>query len=174
MPAHILEGAGLLHVSGYQFFEPETRSAVRALWARALALGIATSVDPASVAGLRQVGPAAFLEWTSGARFAFPNLDEARLLTGLDKAEEIVSALLDTYFVVALKLGPAGALVASSDGHRIYVDAETARVVDSTGAGDAFCAGFLSSWSGDRDLETCALEAVKVAARAVGQVGARP
>ncbi|MGA2529899.1 MAG: sugar kinase [Acidimicrobiales bacterium] len=174
VPAGLLEGARLLHLSGYQLFEPQTRSVLRRLWEDASRAGAATSVDPASVAGLRQVGPGAFLEWTSGAQFAFPNLDEAQLLTGAEEPEEIVTVLLESYGVVALKLGPAGALIASSDGRRIRVEAEPARIVDSTGAGDAFCAGFLAAWSKGADLEACALDAVKAAACVVGQLGARP
>jgi len=46
--------------------------------------------------------------------------------------------------------------------------------VDSTGAGDAFCAGFLTPWVRGGDLSECALNAVEAAARATGQVGARP
>jgi len=174
LPSRLLEGAALLHVSGYQLFEPGTRSGVRRLWASALDGGVATSVDPASVAGLRQVGRRPFLEWTAGAQLVFPNLDEGRLLTGHDEPGAIVAALLESYPVVALKLGPAGALVASADGRSVSVAAEPAEIVDSTGAGDAFCAGFLTSWLGGGDLEQCALSAVQAAARAVGQIGARP
>ena len=174
LPAGVLDDACLLHVSGYQFFEAATRPVVRGLWARALGQGVATSVDPASIAGLREVGVAPFMEWTSGATFIFPNLDEGRLLTGCDEPKAIMAALLRSYPVVALKLGPAGALVAASDGRRIQVDALPTNILDSTGAGDAFCAGFLTSWARGDELETCALDAVKTAARAVGQVGARP
>jgi sugar/nucleoside kinase (ribokinase family) len=170
----VLEDAALLHLSGYQLFEPGTRSALRSLWATALSTGVPTSVDPASVAGLRAVGRQSFLEWTSGARIVFPNLDEGRLLTGRDEPDAIVSALLERYPVVALKLGSAGALVAAADGRRVPVAAQPAQVVDSTGAGDAFCAGFITPWVRGGGLEECALEAVTTATRAIGQVGGRP
>ncbi len=174
LPTRLLDGAGLLHVSGYQLFEPATRSVVRRLWASALEAGIPTSVDPASLAGLREVGRQSFLEWTSGAQLVFPNLDEGRLLTGHDEPNAIVAALLETYSVVALKLGAAGAIVAAADGRRVPVDAQPAEVVDSTGAGDAFCAGFLARWMSGGELGECALHAVQAAATATGQVGARP
>lgn len=170
----LLDGAGLLHVSGYQFFAASTCQTVSQLWSAALRAGVVTSVDPASAAGLRQVGAGPFLEWTAGARFIFPNFDEGRLLTGRDEPEAIVAALLASYPVVALKLGAAGALVASNQGLEIRVDAMPAHVVDSTGAGDAFCAAFLACFLRGDDLEACAREAVRSAARAVGQVGARP
>jgi sugar/nucleoside kinase (ribokinase family) len=174
LPEGVLDGARLLHVSGYQLFEPGSRAAVRRLWAVARDAGIATSVDPASVAGLREVGREPFLEWTAGALFAFPNLDEGRLLSGADEPGEIMSSLLERYSVVALKLGASGAMVASRDGQKVKLGPRDGVVVDSTGAGDAFCAGFLASWMRGGDLEACALAAVSAAARAVGQVGARP
>ena len=84
LPAELLEGCRLLHVSAYPLFEPGSRDAVLQLCASAIAAGITVSIDPASAAGLRAVGRRAFLEWTSGAQLVFPNLDEGRLLTGLD------------------------------------------------------------------------------------------
>jgi len=174
LPSSLLDDAGLLHVSGYQLFEPGTRAAVLRLWTAALDAGIPTSVDPASVAGLREVGREPFLEWTSGAELAFPNLDEGRLLSGAEEPDAIVSTLLERYRVVALKLGASGALVGSADGKRVKMGPRAAHIVDSTGAGDAFCAGFLTSFMRAGDLEACVLDAVSAAARAVGQVGARP
>jgi sugar/nucleoside kinase (ribokinase family) len=174
LPARLLDDASLLHVSGYQLFEPGARSAVLRLWATAREAGIPTSVDPASVAGLREVGSASFLEWTSGAQFVFPNLDEGRLLTGCEEPDAIVAVLCEAYPVVALKLGAAGALVASADGRRFPVAAQPTDVVDSTGAGDAFCAGFLASWVCGDDLGECAFHAVEAAAKAASLVGARP
>jgi len=174
LPVRLLADASMLHVSGYQLFEPGPRAAVRQLWAAALGAKIQTSVDPVSVAGLRDVGPDSFLEWTAGAQIVFPNLDEGRLLTGLQEPDAIVADLLESYPVVALKLGPAGALVGAADGRRVAVPAQGADVVDSTGAGDAFCAGFLARWVCGDELGQCATNAALAAALAIGQVGGRP
>ncbi len=174
VPTRLLDNAGLLHVSAYPLFEPSTRSAVLQLWAAALDAGVPTSVDPASLAGLRDVGRDPFFEWTSGARIVFPNLDEGVFLTGCGDPEAIVAALLRVYPVVALKLGAAGTLVGAADGVRVAVSARSVAVVDSTGAGDAFCAGFIAAWHRGSNLTECAHGAVATAARAIGQVGGRP
>ena len=110
--------------------------------------------------GPRKARSGEFLRWTAGAELAFPNLDEGRLLTGYDEPEEVASALLENYRIVALKLGPAGAIVASRSAKTIRTQAVSAPIVDSTGAGDAFCAGFLASWAEGHDLERCARAAV--------------
>jgi sugar/nucleoside kinase (ribokinase family) len=170
----LLEGADLLHISAYQLFEPQSRLAVRALWDAATRAGIPRSVDPSSFAGIRDAGREAFLEWTSGARLVFPNLDEGRLLTGKDDAEAIVASLLEWYPIVALKLGPEGALASTREGGWVRMAAATTTVVDSTGAGDAFCAGFLACFVRDESLEACTEGALRAAARVIGQAGARP
>jgi sugar/nucleoside kinase (ribokinase family) len=170
----LLEGASLLHVSAYQLFEPRSRPALRALWNAAAQGGIPTSVDPASFAGVRDAGRDAFLDWTSGARLLFPNLDEGRLLSGEEEPEAIVESLLAWYPVVALKLGPGGALAGTADGARVRLPAEAASVVDSTGAGDAFCAGFLARFVSGEALESCTAAGLTAAARVISQAGARP
>ncbi|MDA8264743.1 MAG: PfkB family carbohydrate kinase [Actinomycetota bacterium] len=170
----VLDGAALLHISAYQLLEPQTRRAIRTLLAAARRAGIPTSVDPSSHAGLRAAGRAAFFKWTAGARLVFPNLDEGRLLSGEVEPEAIVSSLLRSYEIVALKLGGDGALAGTAEGERVRLAARTATVVDSTGAGDAFCAGFLARFVDGGSLAECTAGALQAAAGTVERVGARP
>ena len=174
LPDSLLDGAGLLHVSGYSLVHPGVAAAVGDLMRRARERGVDTSVDPGSAAFLARTGAAAFRAWARGARLVFPNLDEGRLLTGEHDPGAVAEALLADHPVVALKLGAAGALVASRDGTRLRLPSVPVEVTDPTGAGDAFCAGFLTAWADGRSLEECARTALAVAARAVASVGARP
>jgi hypothetical protein len=75
--------------------------------------------------------------------------------------------------VVALKLGPDGALVCDRAGVSEYVAALPGPVLDTTGAGDAFCAGFLAAWLLDGDVARAGHQGVRVAAEVVGRVGVR-
>lgn len=185
LPDDLLDGAGLLHVSGYSLFHPGVGAAVGDLMRRARERGVATSVDPCSAAFLRDSGPEAFRAWARGARLIFPNLAEGRLLTGARSADAVATSLLGDYPVVALKLGADGALIASRDTalkgtasadaqSRLRLPSVPAEVVDPTGAGDAFCAGFLTAWVPGRPLDECARAALTAAASAVATVGARP
>lgn len=173
LPAELLTGAALLHVSGYALFAAGPRQAVQELQAAARAAGVVVSVDPAS-AGFLSGNVPAFLDWTGGSRICFPNLDEGRLLAGRQDPDEIVDALVEAYPVVALKLGPAGALIGSRDGARVRVASAATSVIDSTGAGDAFAAGFLDAWLAEEELSGCAQAAVDLAAAALGRLGGRP
>ncbi|GAA2433701.1 PfkB family carbohydrate kinase [Actinomadura vinacea] len=174
LPDDLLDGVGLLHVSGYSLFHPAAGAAVGDLMRRARERGIDTSVDPGSAAFLARTGAAAFRGWARGARLIFPNLAEGRLLTGAREPAAVAAALLADHPVVALKLGADGALIAARDGTRLRLPSAPTPVVDPTGAGDAFCAGFLTAWAAGHDLDGCARAAVRTAARAVAAVGARP
>ena len=169
-----LFGAGHLHLSGYTLSGGSRRET--ALTALRLARGarMTVSVDPSSVPLLRSVGPDRFLQWTRGADLLFPNLTEGENLTGEAEPGRILEKLLPHYPAVVLKLGPEGALYADGAGEPLRVPAAAVRVEDTTGAGDAFSAGFLAAWlAGGAPAEALRRGAGR-AGEAVGRVGARP
>ena len=130
------------------------------------------SIDPSSVPLLSDVGPERFLGWTSGADLCFPNLEEGALLAGTEDPERITETLLDYYSAVVLKLGVKGALYA--DGERKSVPAAPARAIDTTGAGDALCAGFLAAWLTGAPAGEALRRGVGLASCAIERVGGRP
>jgi len=76
--------------------------------------------------------------------------------------------------VAALTRSAKGSVV-MSDGEIHVIDAEPAsQVVDTTGAGDAYAAGFLYGFTRDFDMATCARIGGICAAEVIGHVGARP
>jgi sugar/nucleoside kinase (ribokinase family) len=155
----VLDGVTHIHVSGYALVEEPTRSAVLDLVRGA---GLPWSVDPGSSAFVRDTP---FLQWTAGATICFPNEDEALVLG---------DGLEDTYEVVVLKRGSRGARVRRRGAEPIEVPAERAAPVDSTGAGDAFAAGYLAALVRGEDDAGCARAGVKAAAEAISRPGARP
>jgi sugar/nucleoside kinase (ribokinase family) len=59
-------------------------------------------------------------------------------------------------------------------GEKVEVVAEPAQIVDTTGAGDAYAAGFLAALTADKSLAQCGKLASIAAADVIGQYGARP
>ncbi len=165
---------GHLHLSGYTLSGGSRRETAQSALRLARESGMTISVDPSSVPLLRSVGRGRFLRLTRGADLCFPNLEEGRTLAETEDPDRIAERMLDYYPGVVLKLGAEGALYAGADGERARVRAASARVTDTTGAGDALCAGFLAArLSGVPPAE--ALErGVGLAAEAVERVGARP
>lgn len=75
--------------------------------------------------------------------------------------------------LAAVTVGPKGAWVIDG-GIRSLVPTTPAQVVDATGAGDLFAAGFLHGLAQDRDPKTCARMGCIAAAEIIGHIGARP
>jgi sugar/nucleoside kinase (ribokinase family) len=103
-----------------------------------------------------------------------PSYDEAVVLTGKKKPEEIVRFLQQAGApgVVGVKMGSQGCFIASGDA-ALYVPAlRVKKVVDATGAGDAFVAGFLAATLRGLDPFVAAHTANAVAASCVTAVGA--
>jgi len=95
---------------------------------------------------------------------ALPSLDDVRALTGLDDPDALVDHCLRLGArVVALKLGEAGALVATAqERHRIAP--HLCQPVDATGAGDTFGGAFVARWvAGDTLLQAGRYAAVAAA-----------
>ena len=174
IPDVLLRSAAHLHLTGYSFFEPALRAQTSLLLGDARSRGLPFSVDPSSVAFLHEVAPAEFLDWTSGAVATFPNLAEARYLTGIDDPEAAAASLTAHYPVVAITLGAAGVVIATATSAPASLPAPTVDPVDPTGGGDAFCAGFLHHWLAGSDVLSAATAGMVVAAQAVATVGARP
>ncbi len=101
-----------------------------------------------------------------------PNAPEAAALTGLpiDEPDQLLRMLSTNGPTVVLKQGRQGAIW--SDGTRQFAASALATsVVDATGAGDAFAAGFLDAWLDDASAATCLARATACGAFAVSNVG---
>jgi sugar/nucleoside kinase (ribokinase family) len=174
----LLSGAALVHFTGHTLFGEHDRSdraaSIRRLIVRALARGVEVSVDPGSAGFLTDYGVPEFLAAVAGTGLLFPSLDEGRLLTGRDNPLEIAAELTSIFPVVALTLGIEGVVLAERGRAPDHLVAPVTEAIDPTGAGDAFCAGFLGAWVRTHDIEVAAAEAAELAAQAVTIVGGRP
>ena len=171
IPDALIEGAALIHLSGYSFFAPSPRAAVLDTMRRAGDKPI--SVDPASAEFLREVGADKFLAWTQGAAILFPNEEEAAILAGSDDPETQCARLAAHYPLVVVKRGAAGC-EAAEGARRWRVAAPKVEPVDTTGAGDAFVAAFLSQRLSGANILPALERAAAAGAEATTRVGGRP
>lgn len=174
VPDDVWQNVGVLHLTGYTFFDPATRPVALELIAAARKRHVAVSVDPSSAAFVQQAGARDFRTWVSGVDLLLPNEEEARLLGDHTDAREAAGVLADDCESVVVTLGCAGALVCTSSGEDLQQQAVAAEVLDTTGAGDGFAAGWISAWVAGAPLADRMAAGLEVSARAVTILGGRP
>jgi sugar/nucleoside kinase (ribokinase family) len=101
-----------------------------------------------------------------------PDLGEGQILTGEQGPERIIDRLASWGgMLVALRMGAQGSLVATADGARYRAPAVPATVVDVTGAGNAYCGGFLVGLGSGLGVAEAAARAAVSASFALEQFG---
>ena len=105
----------------------------------------------------------------------FANHHEAMVLYDVDTVAEAIEAVrADEIEIVAITCGEEGSLVVAG-GEVIEVPAHPVdEVVDTTGAGDLYAAGFLHGFTTGRDLEICGRLGSAAASAVLGHTGPRP
>lgn len=180
LPLDYIEGAKLLHVSGIsQAISTSACDAVFAAIKAAKEAGVLVSYDPNLRLRLWPLERARAVIHTAGAMadILLPSLEDARVLAGRDEPEEIARFYLGLGpKVVVLKLGPDGALLATSQ-EMMRIPPYEVEVVDTSGAGDAFDAAFVVGYLAGWDLLRCAKfanAAGALTATGLGVVGSIP
>jgi sugar/nucleoside kinase (ribokinase family) len=101
----------------------------------------------------------------------FANEEEAKAFTGLNP-EEALRSIASRCDIAIVKVGKCGAFIQQGN-HKIHVPAITNKVIDTTGAGDYFAAGFLAGYAKGYDLEKCGKLGTLLASRVIGTIGAQ-
>jgi len=160
----ILHYAGALVMPGFD--GPPAASVLE----RAKRAGVTTCLDTvwdATGRWMELVGPC-----LPHVDILLPSLDEAIMLVGKEEPADVAQALHDRGVgTVALKMGEKGCYVSSASGQAFQQPTFEADVVDATGAGDAFAAGFIRGVLEGWDLEQTARFACAVGALCVTALG---
>ena len=104
--------------------------------------------------------------------FYFPNIDEARALTGETEPGAIADAFLANGLnTLVLKLGARGCMIATKNERYIVPAVSGTNCIDTTGAGDNFAAGFIAALLENKTVPDCAAFAHAAASVCVEHVG---
>jgi len=161
----------LLHLTGYLLLgDPMRARAMEAIQA-AKAAGIPVSIDAADPFVVATLGEWLWTTLIEHADIVFLNAQEAMALCGTNTPEaafEEVASKIDTAVV---KLGSRGSLV-SLRGERATIDVVAVEAVDTTGAGDAYAAGFLYGLLNGWSAADAGALGSRIAGDTVAQIGA--
>ena len=168
-----LDGVDAIYLTGYAPLAPLSREGVLEMVRTINSREIPIIFDPATVGGMQGVPVEEILSWCALMDAVIMNEEEAIYLSGLSDLESALNFFVELTPRAIIKRGSAGAIGLERGGQIISVAATTSTVVDTTGAGDAFAAGFIDAFTGRRDFSYAMERASAVAGPCVAIVGAR-
>jgi sugar/nucleoside kinase (ribokinase family) len=108
-----------------------------------------------------------------GVDIVIADEDEINVLMGTDDFDDTLEAIRDYENLFVMTRSAKGSVIVQGDFEYVHVATPVDDVVDTTGAGDAYCAGFLFGWANDESLDECARIGTACATAVIQQVGAR-
>ena len=169
-----LGGFDAAYVSGYALLNPRSRAGVLEMIAAIKSAGLPLFYDTVTVGAMKEIDRALIHSWLPHMDYVLPNEEEALYLADVEDVDLALQKLLELCPAVIIKRGSAGAIAQVRGGTRIDIDAVKIAVADTTGAGDSFAAGFISTKISGGDLSASVKAGVTLAAKCVANIGARP
>jgi sugar/nucleoside kinase (ribokinase family) len=168
--ADTIRDSRLLHLTGYLFLGGPI---VKATWEAlevAREAGVPISIDVADPFVVGAVKDDLWRVLKDYAQIAFLNAEEASALTGTEPGDA-VHRVAEVVPTVIVKMGSRGSLV-KHHGDVYEVGIHRTEALDTTGAGDAYAAGYLYGWLHSWSPARAGDLGARIAAMTVGQVGA--
>ncbi len=175
VPADIIEQARVVLLEGYLFDKPQSKQAFREALRYAKAAGSQVALTLSAEFCVHQ-HRADFLELlASGVDILFANEEELMALYKTDSWELAASKVDEHVKVAVLTRGAKGAVVRVKGQSPVVVPAAAvAKVVDTTGAGDAYAGGFIYGYTRGLSVAECGRIAALSAAEVISHLGPRP
>jgi len=171
----LIRSASITFLEGYLWGPERPRAAMleAARIAHSAGRTVAFTLSESLCLGDRREGVLGMIE--SGAvDLLFGNEDEVRHLTGCDDFADCVQALSKHVPTLVITRGAHGAVAVERDDLVEIPAAPVERIVDTTGAGDLFAAGFIAAHCRGRPLKACLETGSIAAAEVISHFGARP
>ena len=170
----VIRDAAVTYMEGYLYDPPAAKQAFHQAAAIAHDAGKMVSLslsDPFCVDRHRD----AFLDLVSGhVDILFANEAELCSLYRTESFDDAIRNVRGHCKVAAITRGALGSVVATDEDVHVVGADSVAQVIDTTGAGDLYAAGFLFGFTHHRDLPTCAMLGGIAAGEIISHFGARP
>jgi sugar/nucleoside kinase (ribokinase family) len=170
----VIEGAQIVYLEGYLFDPNDAREAFAkaAGLARGAGRKIALTLSDAFVVERHRGALIGFID--SQVDILFANEAELTALFQTDDFEAAAAAITGRCGIAAVTRGAAGSIVLAGGTRTQVAAAPVEKVVDTTGAGDQYAAGFLFGLARGRPLDACGRLGSLAAAEVISHYGPRP
>ena len=169
-----LRGFDAAYLSGYSLFNPLSTNGVLRMVNEIREVGIPLIFDPASVGTMMAFNRKRVIETLAHMDITIMNEDEARYIADCDSLDEALDFITEIVSIVVIKTGSSGAIARIRGSNTVMSHAYSVNAIDTTGAGDAFAAGFIPLWLESKDLLASMNAGNEVARQCVAIIGARP
>ena len=169
-----LRGFDAAYLSGYSLFNPLSTNGVLRMVNEIREVGIPLIFDPASVGTMMAFNRKRVIETLAHMDITIMNEDEARYIADCDSLDEALDYITEIVSIVVIKTGSSGAIARIRGSNTVMSHADAVNAIDTTGAGDAFAAGFIPLWLESKDLLASMNAGNEVARQCVAIIGARP
>ena len=170
----LVESAAIVYLEGYLFDRPEAKAAFREAATRAHRRGrvVALTLSDSFCVDRHRDDFRALVR--DEVDLLFANEDELKSLYETDDFDRAVGMLRLDCHIAAVTRSEKGSVIVTRDDVHAVPAVPGVEVVDTTGAGDLFAAGFLRGLTQGRDMTTCARIGAIAAAEVISHVGPRP
>lgn len=169
-----LHGFDAAYLSGYSLFNPLSTNGVLRMVNEIKDVGIPLIFDPASVGTMMAFNRKRVIETLAYMDITIMNEDEARYIADCDALDEALDFITEIVSTAVIKTGSSGAIARIRGSNTVISHADAVNAIDTTGAGDAFAAGFIPMWLESKDLLASMNAGNEVARQCVAIIGARP
>jgi sugar/nucleoside kinase (ribokinase family) len=174
LDAEMIRGATVLYLEGYLFDPDEARKAFAkaATIARGAGRKISLTLSDGFVVDRHRAALMAFIE--SDVDILFANENEVKALMQTDDFDAAAAGLRPHIEIAALTRSEKGSVVVTKSGAESVPAAPVDAVIDTTGAGDQYAAGFLYGFARGKPLGVCGRLGSLAAAEVISHYGPRP
>ena len=161
-------------LSGYALFNPQSQAGVLRMINKMREADLEIFFNPGSVGVMSNLGVDACRQRCKLMDLLIMNQAEAEFLTGTSDIAAALNELSKDVETVVITTSSHGAIGKSRGQEIVNSPIQPITATDSTGAGDAFAAGFIGRWLESKDLESSLRAGNALASRCVTTIGARP
>ena len=165
---------GSVFLSGYALFNPQSQAGVLRMINKMREANLEIFFNPGSVGVMSNLGLDACRQRCKLMDLLIMNQAEAEFLTGNSDIEAALNELAKDVETVVITTSSKGAIGKSRGQEMVNSPIQPITAIDSTGAGDAFAAGFIGRWIESKDLESSLKAGNTLASGCVTTIGARP